>query len=101
MRLGAAQCKLSPFLGCLQGAEVASQEAGRASVEVAAVEEAATASQAREMRIMRQPCEHLANPWTASQQVPPQPISFPRCDPYTSITQVYITGLHGFLAAAV
>ena len=95
MRLGAAQCKLSPFLGCRQGAEVASREAGRASVEVAAAEEAATASQAKEMRIMRQPCEHLANLWTASQQVPPQP-KFPRYDPYASITQVYITGLHGF-----
>ena len=63
---------IHPFLGACQGAEVASREAGRASVEVevAAAEEAATASQAKAMRTMRQPCEHPANLWTAFQQVP-------------------------------
>ena len=55
---------------------MASQEAGRASVEAAVAEEAATASQAREMRIMRQPCEHPANLWTAYQQVPLSLLAF-------------------------
>ena len=86
VRLGSAPRKHSPSLGCRQGAEEASQEAGKASVEAAAAEVGATASQATAMRTTRHPCEHPANLWTASQQVP--------LSPPASLEKTHIHGLH-------
>ena len=75
VRLGSASRKRSFCLGCQQGAEVGSRVAGKVLVAAAAAEEGATASRAKAMRTTRHPCEHPANPWTASLQVLYSPLA--------------------------